>query len=358
MSRDDYGHLARWLHHAALGFAPVAEASFSLEQLVGRPDSVAIVDRPHVFIAGLARAGTTILMRRLYQTGVYRSLTYRDMPFVLMPGLWRRISFASRLSTEAKERAHGDGILVDLDSPEALEEVFWRVFEGERYLRPDRLLPHDVGDETIERFRFYVAAILDSAGDSRQDRYLSKNNNSILRLRGIRRAFPNSVIVVPFRHPLQHAMSLLLQHEHFVERNRADPFSAKYMNWLAHHEFGQGQRPFVFVTEDWDRLSRYTTSELEYWLTLWSNTYRYLLESGPNGFRFLGYETLCRSTDAVWSALLHEAKLERGDQDLAPLRLSERAPPYDVSEELLGDCMELYMQLQEREESWLDANGN
>ena len=103
----------------------------------------------HVFIAGLARAGTTILMRSLYDTGLFRSLTYRDMPFVLMPITWSRFSSLLRAHKEEQVRAHGDRIKINFDSPEAFEEVFWMTFCKDDYIKADSLMPHDVDNEHI-----------------------------------------------------------------------------------------------------------------------------------------------------------------------------------------------------------------
>ena len=87
---SDYGLLSRLLHRLALGVPAIAEASFDAEQaLLGRQSIPAHGGR-HVFVAGLARSGTTVLMRSLFETGEFCSLTYRDMPFVLAPGLWSR----------------------------------------------------------------------------------------------------------------------------------------------------------------------------------------------------------------------------------------------------------------------------
>ena len=178
MSHSDYGLASRLLHRFALGLPLVAQASFDIERaLQGVKHSR---NGPHVFVAGLARAGTTILLRALHETGGFRSLTYRDMPFVLMPNVWKRISRASRKHTEEKERAHGDRIQVSFDSPEAFEEVFWRTFCRDDYIKDDHLRPHSADGETIDRFVAFVAQVLASSG-SRQARYLSKNNNNILR---------------------------------------------------------------------------------------------------------------------------------------------------------------------------------
>ena len=51
---------------------------------------------------------------------------YADMPFILAPNLWSKINLNHQ--TELSERAHGDGILINSESPEAFEEVFWKTF--------------------------------------------------------------------------------------------------------------------------------------------------------------------------------------------------------------------------------------
>ena len=80
-----YSALDRVQHRLALQFRPLAELSFDLDQGSAKPDAAATAQGRHVFVSGLARAGTTILMRRLHDTGQFRSLTYRDMPFVSGP---------------------------------------------------------------------------------------------------------------------------------------------------------------------------------------------------------------------------------------------------------------------------------
>ena len=271
-----YSALDRTLHHLALGNAMVAEMTFDIDQALARPDAARAGEGQHVFVAGLARAGTTILMRRFHATGAFRSLTYRDMPFVLAPNLWRRLSRLSRRDIARVERAHGDGVAVDADSPESFDEVFWRVFDGSGYLQADRLVPHAPDPDLAERYRAYVGAILAGSGC---DRYLSKNNNNLLRLGFLAGTFPRALILVPFRDPLAHAASLRGQHRIFAEAG-SDPFVRQYMDYLSHHEFGPGHRPFRPGPEP----------------------------AAPAGARFVSYEALCRDP-GVWADLARAAGL-------------------------------------------------
>jgi hypothetical protein len=299
------------------------------------------VGERHVFVSGLARAGTTVLMRRFHATGAYRSLTYRDMPFVLAPNLWRKLMRSSRKDVAAAERAHGDRILVDIDSPESLDEVFWRIFAGNEYIASTHLERHSPDPETTWKYVCYVNAIL-SAQDARAPRYLSKNNNNILRLGAIRKAFPRALILIPFRHPLSHAGSLLRQHRNFMEMQAQDRFVGAYMTWLAHHEFGQDHRPFRFGDEP---VSSHGTDTLAYWLEMWCATYAWLERSAPEDAIFVCYEDLCGDPE-VWDRL---AGIARVSSDGAEgFRLSAATADAATDPRLAEQAAALYARLVDR----------
>jgi hypothetical protein len=269
----------------------------------------------HIFICGLARAGTTILMRTIYGTGEFASLTYRDMPFVMMPNLWNKVSGLGKKHINESERAHGDGIKVNYDSPEALEEVFWRTHTGSTYINPDRLSRYDVETEIIELFKEYVQLI-----NLRYEkkRYLSKNNNNILRINSILRAYSDSFIVIPFRDPVAQSASLLRQHIKFSELHKLDEFSHKYMNWLVHHEFGIDHRKFDFSTG----LPEVVYSDsltLDYWLQQWLNVYKNLINNHSDQDRvyFVCYEDLCseQTGKIVWEQLSSKLNIDTSASD-------------------------------------------
>ena len=121
---NNYSWLQQKLHQAALSSQFMREVTFDVE-------SSAILKKQstdnHVFVSGLARSGTTILLNALYESNEFASLSYQDMPFVLAPNLWSKLSF-SRKDSDLVDRAHGDGIKVSSESPEAFEEVFWMTF--------------------------------------------------------------------------------------------------------------------------------------------------------------------------------------------------------------------------------------
>jgi hypothetical protein len=63
-----------------------------------------IIER-RFFISSLPRAGTTLLLEVLSALPGFACHTYRDMPFVLCPVLWDRISRAFHKEAELRERA-------------------------------------------------------------------------------------------------------------------------------------------------------------------------------------------------------------------------------------------------------------
>ncbi len=343
MSESGYSFLDRLLHRLALQFGPIAELSFEFDQRMVRPDVAEIVSQRHVFVSGLARAGTTVLMRRFHATGLYRSLTYRDMPFVLAPNLWRRLSSFSKREIDNAERAHGDHLLVNADSPESLDEVFWRIFVGDEYLTKAHLKPHEPSEEATSKYVHYVNAILAAQcpQGKRGERYLSKNNNNILRLGTIHQAFPNAVILIPFREPIQHAHSLQRQHRRFSELQAQCGFTLSYMTWLGHHEFGLDHRPFLF---DDTAPSPYRTDTLDYWLRLWCKTYAWLENSKPKSAFFICYEDLCQHKE-TWTRLaaLADISVNHSTGDL--FKLSNRLLGVDFDQDLANHARTIYARL-------------
>lgn len=344
MFEHDYTPADRLLHRLALGVPAVAELSFDLDQRASRAAQAVprVSAAPHVFVTGLARAGTTVLLRHLHRSGPFRSLTYRDMPFVLAPGLWKRFSARWQRRQEERLRAHGDRIMVSADSPEALEEVFWRIFTGADYIRRDGLMPYVPGEDAVGRFRSYVAAIL-ASGETGQVRYLSKNNNNILRLSALRGAFPNALVVIPFRHPAAQASSLWRQHRRFCRMQEKSPFVRSYMDWLGHHEFGQGHRPFLFGGGPPADLSPETP---DYWLDTWIRAHEALAAPEHEGHVFVCYEDLC-SDPAVWERLTGRLGLtEPARPDFAV----SRAPHCDQFDaRRMWRAEEAYARLRQRE---------
>ncbi len=279
----DNPNLHRWLHHREVR---------KWRKRGGLPAS------KFVLVTGLARAGTTSLMQRLLETGAFSSLQYGNMPFVLAPGTWRRVF--NPKAGELKERSHGDGILVGATSAEALEEPFFRMATQSGYIGENALVPHGV-DASLH------GAYLDYQGLVREDGkvYLAKNNNALLRYPSLRKHNRDFAVVLMFRQPLAHAASLLAMHRRYTKMQQEDPFVWTYMDWLAHHEFGLGHRPFHFVEAD--RTSTTPQPEMDsidYWLDRWLDYYEYALTVDAHGVLFVAHEAWSSQPRAVLSKVM------------------------------------------------------
>jgi len=275
---NNYSALQRFLHRSVLSSQFMREIMFDVEKSIflKKDDNF---DDDHVFVTGLARSGTTILLNAIYQSNKFASLTYDDMPFILAPNLWGKINRKSTHS-EAKERAHGDGVRVSSNSPEAFEEVFWKTFTDNSIIRK-------------ELFIKFISLILKK---NNKTRYLSKNNQNIRRLDLISEIFPRSIVLIPFRDPLQHAFSLYSQHMKFVKEQNKDSFIRNYMNWIGHSEFGLDYR-MIHPSN----LQYPDEKEFNHWLEQWYLTYKTVLELSVKyeEFYLIGYESLC-SNPKVW----------------------------------------------------------
>jgi len=292
-----YSAVDRVLHRLAFAtYGAQAALADCEDRVYARRLSACKVDRP-VFIASLPRAGTTLLLERCAELPEFASHCYRDMPFVLIPCFWSRFSTAFRREGERRERAHGDGVLIDFDSHEALEEVVWKTFWRGHY-RKDRIRPWRPAECGDDEFRAFLKGHLRKiiylrCGDgAAAGRYVSKNNLNIARLPALHRLFPHATAITPFRRPLDHAASLLEQHRRFSAMHRSDPFARTYMRAIGHFDFGDNLRPVDF--NGWlDRRESDDPTALTFWLQYWIETFDYLLDTAGEADHFVSYEALC-----------------------------------------------------------------
>ena len=306
----DYHLGSKLLHHLALDSRLVRKAAFDLDCSLSAARKLPPPPGPPVYVTGLARAGTTILLEAVYASGRFATLTYRDMPFITAPNMWKSISAGRRQYAEAKERAHKDRLLVNYDSPEAFEEIFWMTFDRGSYVKERHLSPHKPPNEVLRQYRRYVSNIIAKDSGEAPLRYLAKNNNNLLRIASLKRAFPDAVILVPFRNPLDHAKSLMVQHQRFVKTHHEDPFSLKYMNWLGHHEFGANLKPFRLNNDAMPRCPE-ELDDFSYWVRYWGCVYDYVLVNHSDDIVLFDYDRFCRQPAACLEELAPILRLDK-----------------------------------------------
>ena len=277
MLKYQYSGLEQTFHKLVLGSKFIQTTSFDLQQLLS--PNLKNPEQP-VFVVGMARSGTTTLLNLLFESGQFESSRYSDLPFPLIPSIWRKILKKFSNAQTAIERAHGDGITITPNSPEAFEEVFW-----------SNIGNHLHGEELHQAFCNYISSIC--SADGVKKRYISKNNNNITRLSFLVEVCQklNGIIVIPIRNPIKTAISSLRMHQRFSRMQMENQFVLEYMNMIGHREFGQGlqwlqvgERPFK---------PNYSVNDFECWLEYWIYLHNGLINwKNVNYVYFLDFDDL------------------------------------------------------------------
>lgn len=293
-----YSRTERAVHKLAFARPAVQLAAADIENTAfGRSFAGANAGRP-VFVTSLARAGTTMVLEILAQMPDLASHIYRDMPFVLAPVLWSKLSGPFQKQSGRRERAHGDGVRIGFDSPESFEEVFWKAFWPDHY-RDDGIRLWGAGDRNAEATEFFTGlrrkvVALRRPGTMGQARYVSKNNANIARLPLLAAMCPDAHVLVILRDPFEHAASLHRQHVNFANLIAQDAFVQRYMADIGHFEFGPLHRPFRF-----DGLAGLTDgrgpADADYWLAYWIAAFETVAAQIRDGVHVLPYEALCET---------------------------------------------------------------
>ncbi|QDU41489.1 hypothetical protein Mal4_58570 [Maioricimonas rarisocia] len=197
------------------------------------------IERP-VYIAGIARSGSTILLEAIAAHRCVGTHQYRDFPGLMTPVWWNRALSRQPVSPPV-ERAHGDGLMITPESPEALEEVLWMAYFNHLH-DPDvsNVLGRDIDRADFARFYTeHLRKLLLVRGASR---YASKGNYNFTRLAYLQSLFADARFLVTIRHPVHHIASLMKQHRLFVEGERRHPRALVRMQRVGHFEFGLDRR--------------------------------------------------------------------------------------------------------------------
>ena len=295
------------------------------------------IEKP-IYISGLARSGTTILLELLSRHPEVSTHRYRDFPPVLTPWFWNWfVDRAGGRQQAAKERAHGDGIVVSPESPEAFEEVIWMAFFPKLHdPAVNAVLTGETGNADFETFyRHHIRKLLSLRGGRR---YLAKANYNLTRLGYLLKLFPDARFVVTVRDPVWHIASLMRQHERFCQEHARDERLKRHMSRGGHFEFGLDRRPVNSGDTEVVREIRGLWSEgreVEGWALYWNDLYGHVadvLEADAAVRRatlVLNYESLCANPALVMHAVLAHCELPSTGNDLAELAADTiRQPTY------------------------------
>lgn len=200
------------------------------------------VQKP-VFVTGLARSGTTMMLNVLSQADGVATHRYRDFPFLHAPLAWNWFQDRMKAGPEAAvERPHKDRIRITKDSADAFEEPLWQgYFPWAHDAGRLHVMDSSTANPSFEdAFPAHLKKILWLRKGAR---YLSKGNYNVGRIAYLAKLFPDARFVVPVRDPYTHVRSLVKQHELFCGYAKDDPRVPAYLAAAGHYEFGPQRRP-------------------------------------------------------------------------------------------------------------------
>ena len=260
-----------------------------------------IADKPitaPVFVCGLARAGSTLLLEMIAGAQGFTSHRYSDYPFVMTPVFWNMIvkCWPGAGSDIKHERAHQDRIMINTQSPEAFDEMIWMNFiDGLHDPLQNNVQTH-VPKIFGDFYRDHIQKLLWLRNGTR---FVSKNNYNTARIGALAALFPDAVFVVPVRDPVTHVASLVRQYALFSAAQADDPRALSYMQYCGHFEFGLDFRPVNFGNADItaDIRARMAAGDIARAYALyWRETYGHILkqlETHKGHIIVMPYEQLC-----------------------------------------------------------------
>lgn len=337
---DEAFHVARWMdvlggfidRHKGLGIK-----LGNLEtRLLADPLAEVRIDQP-IYIAGLARSGTTLLLEILSWVPELTTHRYRDYPALYTPYLWNRfLDYTPQQKADPVERTHRDGILITPESPEAFEEILWMAFFPQLHdPQINAVLDAQTDNSGFEAFyRDHIRKLMLVRGGQR---YLSKGNYNITRLEYLLKLFADARFVIPIREPAWHIASLMKQHALFCEGSRRNRRALAHLQRVGHYEFGLDRRPVNAA--DGDAIQQILDlwakgAEVEGWACYWDHIHTYLagaLERNPHlreAALIVRYEDLCRAPRETMHRIFEHCRLPLSDELLERAGQRIRFPTY------------------------------
>lgn len=338
-SVEDYSEVSILFHKLILNNYFLSKKLFSFDKYFKKDKNIESKNE-FLIISGLARSGTTSLTDQLFKAGLFSSLDYSNMPLLLAPNLWRKMYNPKKVTL--KERKHGDKMLFGLNTIEALEEYFFKVFLNDSFISDVFLNEHEISEKIYKSYIKYQSLIRRDNAST----YLSKNNNIILRYKSLRKFNNAFKIVFLFRTPEEHAFSLLNQHKRFSEFQNENEFMQTYLDWLGHHEFGNHQKIFNFNNECLE--ISYDKNTLNYWLKVWLNYYTNLIHMSDNNFMLIEYEDYLKMPDKVLQFIENEMKMTFDLSNIEPFENNKVIDTSNCDIQLLDETHIIYNILKER----------
>ena len=272
-----------------------------------------------IYVTGLARSGTTVVLEMLNQHRDLASHRYLHMVVPYAPHWFQKLAENVPIMTTPSERLHKDGLFVNKNSPEAVEEIFWqRYFDNALDESLSNVLPESTSNPKFEQF--YRTNIKKLLLDRKAKRYLAKNNYNVTRMEYLLYLFPEAKFVLMIRNPFDHIASLAKQDQIFKEMESNDPRLLEWTKLIGHREFGSAKvcinvdnyNRINDVRERWNGKDTY----VEGWAIYWSSIYEYVhkvLSHNPDVKKaalVVRYEDLCDSPSEIIDKIMAHTNID------------------------------------------------
>ena len=276
------------------------------------------VDRP-IYVTGLARAGTTIILEMLSQHPNVATHRYLHMVMPYAPHWMQRFADRTPIMLSPVERLHKDGIMVNRNSPEAVEEIFWqRHFEDSLDETKSNIMRQDISNPEFEEF--YKKHIRKLMQDQASTRYAAKNNYNVARMEYIQKILPDVKFLIIIRNPFDHIASLSKQDTILSEVERQDPRLLDWTKIIGHREFGTAKICINLddtdavqeIRELWKHKETYVTGWAKYWASIYSHVHNTLRNNQKlaKAALVVRYETLCESPGVTIDRIVKHTELD------------------------------------------------
>jgi hypothetical protein len=306
-----------------------------LESRLLAPQLAAIDASGPIYVAGLARSGSTLLHEIIASHPGVACHRIKDYPMVFTPYWWRQATAGGKPGTP-RERAHADRVFITAESPDALEEMIWTAFFPRCHdPSTDNRLDASVHKPAFEDF--YPKHIRKLLLAEKASRYAAKANYHIARLPYLARLFPDARFILPVRAPVGHIASLIRQHENFSSGQRGNRRALAFMRRSGHFEFGRDRRPIHLgddqrvraVQRAWE-VGDEARGGAIYWDMIHAHL-AHLLESDPLVRAMtlvVRFEELCAAPEKTIRAVLDHCRLPDADAVVERFTGQVRAPDY------------------------------
>jgi len=236
-----------------------------------------------IFISGLPRSGTTLVTSLINQHTEIGSYNYKDLPFHRIPLIWNKLSNFYYGKVKDEKRLHGDELSVGLNSPDAFEELIWsRNLENYHNFGFSKYLDESYSNLNLEND--LIKNIQKILFLRSSDRYLSKGNYNIFRIKYINKIFSDSKFIICFRNPSDTAQSLANVHEKFKNLDFNMKNFSQNLYELCHFEFGNKRKALFFNKKNYDEVINLWREKKEFdgYLLQWIELYNFILDNYVN----------------------------------------------------------------------------